>query len=161
MTAIAHLATPVSFGFKDPVPILHAAVNGTKTVLNSALINAGPQLKTVVLMSSIASVKSSHPAPHTFTENDWNDFAEKMCEEQGTETPGPVIYSASKVASERAFWEVKEKNKPTFTMASVNPVYGPYNLLAFFAHITHYTMLIDSPASSLGPLSSLHSPLQP
>jgi nucleoside-diphosphate-sugar epimerase len=123
VTAIAHLAAPVSLGFKDPAPILHAAVNGTKTILKSALAHAGPQLKTIVLMSSIASVKSLHPAPYTFTEKDWNDFAENMCEAKGTETPGPVIYSASKVAGEKAFWEFQREESPSFTMTSVNPVY--------------------------------------
>src|ERR1051325_9825170 len=123
VTAITNLASPVSFGFKDPAPILHAAINGTKTILNSAIAQAGPQLKTVVIMSSIAAVKNAHPPPYTFTEKDWNDYAEKVCEEKGTETPGPVIYSASKVAAEKAFWEFQRERQPAFTMASVNPVY--------------------------------------
>lgn len=73
-------------------------------------------------MSSIAAVRSSHPPPYTFTENDWNDFAEKMCEAKGKETPGIIIYAASKVAAEKAFWKFKEEEKPAFAMASVNPV---------------------------------------
>jgi nucleoside-diphosphate-sugar epimerase len=123
VTAIAHLASPVSLSFTDPVPILHAAIAGTKTLLASALANGGPGLKAVVVMSSIASVRSSHPPPYTFTERDWNDFAEDMCAEKGTDTPGMVIYAASKVAAERAFWEFKEREKPGWGMASVNPVY--------------------------------------
>lgn len=73
-------------------------------------------------MSSIASVRSSRPPPYTFTEKDWNDFAEKMCEEKGKDTPGIVIYAASKVAAEKAFWEFKEKEKVGFGMCAVNPV---------------------------------------
>ncbi|KAF2849307.1 putative NAD dependent epimerase/dehydratase [Plenodomus tracheiphilus IPT5] len=122
ITHIAHLASPVSFGFKDPVPIIHAAVRGTETILNSALAHSGPQLKSVVTMSSIASIKGAHPAPHTFTEKDWNDFAEAMCEKRGTKTPGPVIYSASKAAGERTFWKWRDEHKPKFTMAALNPV---------------------------------------
>lgn len=114
----------MSFGFKDPKPILHAAVQGTKTILESAIAHAGPQLKTVIVMSSIASVKNANPAPYTFTEKDWNDYAEKMCEEKGTDTPGPVIYSASKVAAEKAFWAFQKERKPAFTMTSINPVYA-------------------------------------
>ena len=125
MTAIAHLAAPVSFYFKDPTPIIHAAVNGTKAILNSALIHAGSQLKTIVLMSSIAAVVNAHPPPYTLTENDWNNFAENMCEEQKRETPGPVIYCASKVAGEKAFWEFQKERQPPFTMTSLNPVYVP------------------------------------
>ncbi|KAF2025053.1 putative NAD dependent epimerase/dehydratase [Setomelanomma holmii] len=123
VTAIAHLASPVSFGFRDPAPILHAAINGTKIILNSALANVGPSLKTIVVMSSIAAVKSSAQPPYTFTEKDWNDYAEQVCEAKGTETPGPVIYSASKVAAERAFWDFQKDKKPSFTMTAVNPVY--------------------------------------
>ncbi|KAH7085576.1 hypothetical protein BKA63DRAFT_20804 [Paraphoma chrysanthemicola] len=127
VTAIAHLASPVSFGFKDPAPILHAAISGTKTVLNSAYAYAGPSLKTVVIMSSIAAVKNAAKPPYTFTEKDWNDTAEKLCEAKGTDTPGPVIYSASKVAAEKAFWEFQKEKKPPFTMTAVNPVFviGP------------------------------------
>ncbi|KAH7401533.1 putative NAD dependent epimerase/dehydratase [Pyrenochaeta sp. MPI-SDFR-AT-0127] len=161
VTAIAHLASPVSFGFKDPAPIIHAAVNGTKTVLHSAFTNAGPQLKTIVLMSSIASVKSSHPAPYIFTEKDWNDFAEKICEEQGSEAPGPVIYSASKVASEKAFWEFHAKNKQTFTMASVNPVFviGPPLIAPLTAsaigETIHSIWEVFSGTSNIEPLAGL------
>jgi nucleoside-diphosphate-sugar epimerase len=75
-------------------------------------------------MSSIAAVRSSHPPPYTFTEKDWNDFAERMCEDKGKETPGIVIYAASKVAAEKVFWEFKKENeeKLGFGMSSVNPV---------------------------------------
>ncbi|KAF1920299.1 hypothetical protein BDU57DRAFT_440157 [Ampelomyces quisqualis] len=127
VTAIAHLASPVSMTFTDPAPILHAAINGTKTILNSAHQFAGPQLKSVVVMSSIASTRPVTEPPYTISENDWNDFAEKLCEEHGTATPGPVIYSASKAAAERAFWKFQEDKKPSWSMASVNPVFviGP------------------------------------
>lgn len=63
-----------------------------------------------------------HEPPPTFTEKDWNDYAEKTCEAKGTETPGAVIHSASKVAAERAFWQFRDEKKPGFTMTAVNPV---------------------------------------
>jgi nucleoside-diphosphate-sugar epimerase len=103
---------------------LHAAIIGTQTILESALAHAGPQLKSIVVMSSIAAIRSSQTPPYTFTEKDWNDVAEKMCAEKGTETPGPMIYAASKVAAEKAFWNFKKEKKPGFAMASVNPVYA-------------------------------------
>ncbi|KAH7138109.1 hypothetical protein B0J11DRAFT_513605 [Dendryphion nanum] len=127
VTAIAHLAAPVSFGFTDPVPILHAAVNGTKTILESALQFAGPQLKTVVIMSSIAAVLNGSPPPYKLSEKDWNNFAEGMVEAQGKETPGPIIYVASKAAAEKAFWAFRDEKKPSWSMTAVNPVFviGP------------------------------------
>ncbi|KAF2466761.1 NAD(P)-binding protein [Lindgomyces ingoldianus] len=126
VTGIAHMASPVSFFFKDPDPILHAAINGTRTMLDSAL-KAGSQLKTVVIISSIAAVKNQSQPPYTFTEKDWNDFAEAECERLGKETPGPIIYSASKVGAEKMFWKFRDEEKPGFTMTAINPVFviGP------------------------------------
>ncbi|KAF2737933.1 NAD(P)-binding protein [Polyplosphaeria fusca] len=127
VTAIAHMASPVSFNFTDPVPILHAAIHGTKTLLTSAYTHAGPTLKTIVLISSIAAIRNQTPAPYTFSETDWNDYAESEVQRLGTDTPGPVIYSASKTASEKAFWEFRDTVHPSFTMTAINPVFviGP------------------------------------
>ncbi|KAI8939710.1 hypothetical protein NX059_003463 [Plenodomus lindquistii] len=161
VTFIAHLASPVSFVFKDPVPVLHAAVRGTETILNSALAHAGPQLRSVVLMSSVASVKNSHPAPYTFTEKDWNDYAEAMCKKHGTNTPGPVIYSASKAAGERAFWKWRDENKPGFAMAALNPVMvmGPALLplesASQVAESYHIVYAVYSGASNVKPMVML------
>lgn len=61
------------------------------------------------------------------TGKDWNNTAEALCEELGTETPGPAIYAASKTATKRAFWKFQVEKKPSFTTTSVNPVFviGP------------------------------------
>lgn len=130
MTVIAHLASPVSFHFSDPDPVIHAAVNGTKSILASAL-KAGPQLKSFILLSSIVAIRTLTPAPYAFTEKDWNDWAEAKVAELGKNAPGPVIYSASKTASEKAFWAVRNSNKPSFTMTAINPVYVPQPFLQF------------------------------
>jgi len=84
-------------------------------------------------MSSIASVWNQTQQPgYVFTEKDWNHQAEAECTKLGKETPGRIIYSASKNAGERVFWEWREKNNPTFAMSAVNPVYV---LLFFYASI--------------------------
>jgi nucleoside-diphosphate-sugar epimerase len=124
VTHIAHIASPVSLNFTDPAPILHAAVSGTTSVLASAL-SAGSQLKTVLLMSSIAAVKNLAPLPYTLTDADWNEWVTPIVDDlmgKGQEVPGPFIYLASKVAAERAFWRWKEEKKPGFEMVAVNPV---------------------------------------
>lgn len=121
-TAIAHLASPVSFHFNDPEPILYAAINGTKTILTSALAHAGSGLQSITLLSSIAAVKNVHLPPYAFTEADWNDIAEAKVAELGKATPGPFIYSASKVAAEKAFWQFRDEKKPAFAMTAINPV---------------------------------------
>ncbi|KAF8847321.1 NAD(P)-binding protein [Acephala macrosclerotiorum] len=125
--AIAHMASPVSFNFTDPDPIIKAALHGTNSVLASALKFGPPTLQHVVLTSSIAAVVSTKEPPYIFTEKDWNNESLAEIERLGKETPGPHIYRGSKVASETAFWKFREENKPTFTMTAINPafVYGP------------------------------------
>jgi nucleoside-diphosphate-sugar epimerase len=74
-------------------------------------------------MSSIAAVKNANQPPYVLTEKDWNDVAEAEVKRQGKNTPGAFIYSASKVAAEKAFWAFRDAKKPSFTMTAVNPVY--------------------------------------
>jgi nucleoside-diphosphate-sugar epimerase len=73
-------------------------------------------------MSSIAAIKTQDPPPYTFTERDWNNFAEAEVARLGKATPGPIIYAASKAASEKAFWKFRDENTPSFAMTAVNPV---------------------------------------
>ncbi|KAL6409585.1 hypothetical protein AUP68_05961 [Ilyonectria robusta] len=117
--AIAHLASPVSFRFTDPDPVLEAAVEGTRGILESALKE--PSIKSVVLMSSIAAVMNKKEDSPRFTEADWNTEALDQVKILGKKTPGPLIYVASKVASERAFWEFRIEKKPSFSMSAINP----------------------------------------
>ena len=126
VTAIAHLATPVSMGFTDPEPIINTAVNGTRSILYSAL-KAGPQLKSFVVLSSVVAIMSSAQPPYVFTESDWNDWAEPTVAAKGKDAPGMAIYCASKVAAEKAFWAFKDQEKPSFTQTALNPVFviGP------------------------------------
>ncbi|KAF4467513.1 dihydroflavonol 4-reductase [Fusarium albosuccineum] len=112
--AVAHLAAPVSLSFTDPDPVLEAAAQGTRSVLESA--------------ATEPSVKS---LPYRFTEADWNDGALPLVKKLGKNAPGPLIYAASKVASEKAFWEFRDEKKPSFTMTALNPTFvmGPYTAL--------------------------------
>ncbi|RVX73465.1 hypothetical protein B0A52_03107 [Exophiala mesophila] len=119
--AIAHTATPVSMTFTDPEPILHAAVNGTKSILESSL-KAGPQLKLLIFMSSIAAIWSNNEPPYTYTEKDWNNASEALVSQLGKNAPGPQIYIASKAAAEKAFWKFRDDNKPSAAYATINPV---------------------------------------
>ncbi len=118
--AIAHLASPVSMFFKDPAPVIRAAVEGTTAVLESAARSAS--VRSVVLMSSIVAVLTAPTdEPRVLTEADWNDWAEGIAAARGSDTPGPVIYSASKAAAEKAFWRFRDERKPAFTMTAINP----------------------------------------
>ncbi|KAM0351959.1 hypothetical protein ACHAPU_002475 [Fusarium lateritium] len=124
--AIAHLAAGVSLSFTDPEPVLEVAIRGTESVLESALTESS--IKTVVLMSSIAAITAiNQETPHRFTEADWNDAALVAVKQLGKESPSPLIYVASKVAGERAFWKFRDERKPSFTMTALNPTFvmGP------------------------------------
>ncbi|KAK9331535.1 hypothetical protein V1520DRAFT_390464 [Lipomyces starkeyi] len=105
--------------FKDPVPVLHGAINGTRTLLEAAL-NQGDQLKTVVLMSSTVAVMSPREPGHIYTEKDWNETAEDQVARLGAEARSIPIYSASKTAAERIFWRFRDEKEPAFTMTAVS-----------------------------------------
>lgn len=107
--------------FTDPDPVLRDAIIGTQRALESA--NKEPSVKSFVLMSSIVSVFIPRDDDYTFTEADWNTVAEDAVKQLGKATPGPVIYSASKVAAERALWKFRDDYKPKFTMTAINPWY--------------------------------------
>ncbi|CCT69936.1 related to V.vinifera dihydroflavonol 4-reductase [Fusarium fujikuroi IMI 58289] len=124
--AIAHLAAGVSLSFTDPDPVLEVAIQGTLGVLESAITESS--VKSVVLMSSVASIiNGSKEAPARFTEADWNDEALAAVKKLGKESPSFLIYAASKVASEKAFWKFRDDRSPSFTMTALNPVFvmGP------------------------------------
>ncbi|KAI0123604.1 hypothetical protein BJ170DRAFT_89123 [Xylariales sp. AK1849] len=126
VTAIAHLATPVSFFFTDPDYVINTAVNGVKSVLESAA--KAPSVKSFVLLSSIVAVMGyDNIAGHVYTEADWNDGAAGIVAELGEKTPGPVIYSTSKTEAEREFWKFQQEKKPGFSLTAINPVFvaGP------------------------------------
>lgn len=123
--AVAHLAAPVSMHFTDPDPIINTATKATEEILVSAAKE--PSVKSFVLMSSITAVSGRADGPHIWTEKDWNDFAPDFVAKNGKSSPGPLIYSASKVAAERAFWKFRDEHHPSFTMTAINPVFvaGP------------------------------------
>jgi nucleoside-diphosphate-sugar epimerase len=118
--AIAHLATPVVFDSGDVEYIVGTAVRGTLSILDSAL-KAGESLKSFVFMSSTSAVRMRIPGPCTFTEKDWNTQAEAQIKEDGDTAFGHVIYAASKVASERAFWGWVKEKKPSFAATALCP----------------------------------------
>ncbi|KAL2121756.1 hypothetical protein VTJ04DRAFT_2211 [Mycothermus thermophilus] len=135
--AIAHLASPVSMTETDPTPMMRAAVQGTTSLLTSALAestkplsssSSSSPLRSVVFMSTISAIFSpNRPANHIFTEADWNDAAEAALQRLGKDTPGYVVYQASKTAAERAFWRFAEEERPRFGMVALcpAPVLGP------------------------------------
>ncbi|KAI4115209.1 MAG: hypothetical protein LQ345_004149 [Seirophora villosa] len=104
-------------GAFDEAVKFDVAVAGAISILDSAIRHAGPRLSSFVFTSSIAACTDPQaPLPKTFTENDWNTWAEaeaksKEFEELEDAAKGPVLYQASKTAAERAVWQWREEKK--------------------------------------------------
>jgi nucleoside-diphosphate-sugar epimerase len=104
--------------------LIDPAVIGTTGILK-AIKKSAPSVKRVVITSSFASIvngsKGFWPG-HTYSEEDWNPITSQ----EATENP-MMGYRASKTFAEKAAWEFIEKEKPNFTLATINPpmVFGP------------------------------------
>jgi nucleoside-diphosphate-sugar epimerase len=111
----------------DPAPMMRAAVKGTTSLLASALAESQRDpgkgaLKSVVFMSTISAIFSPSRRPgHVFTEADWNDAAEEEVRRLGRDTPGYVIYQASKTAAERAFWKLGKETDTRLNLTALCP----------------------------------------
>src|SRR5713101_5787437 len=79
------------------------AVQGTTTILNSALKH-GNTLKRVVLTSSAVAALEVTSVPRVFTESTWNEAAVEAVKTKAS-APAPLIYFASKTLAEKAAWE--------------------------------------------------------
>ncbi|KAH9909644.1 hypothetical protein F4778DRAFT_7626 [Xylariomycetidae sp. FL2044] len=125
--AILHLASPLGeIWTTDPREVVRMALESTISILDSAM-TAGPQLQSVVYMSSAAALFETPPESRIHSEEDWNTTSEPLIEELGSEAGGFNAYCASKTVSERAFWRFHKERKPAFGMTALQPTYflGP------------------------------------
>lgn len=99
---------------------VNAAVDGTMSILHSAL-KAGPQLKSFVVVSSIAAVTDLRPQVKVLDERDWDVGAIKIYNRRGDDIPPFPAYMAAKTLAERAFWKFRDDYKPSFGMSSTHP----------------------------------------
>ncbi|KAH6695173.1 ketoreductase [Plectosphaerella plurivora] len=133
VVGVAHIASPgmSAADLADPVGAIDNATAGTTNVLRSIEANAGPQLRGVVLISSIATIMSLENTPgYRYTGAEFNESYIDMTRAMGKDSPVPLRYTAVKVAVERAFWDFFKRTDapaPAFTGVSVNPsfVIGP------------------------------------
>jgi len=133
--AVIHTASPFHFNIIDiQKQLLDPAFIGTTGVLKSIKKNA-PTVKRVVITSSFAAIinpyKGNWPG-HVYTEEDWDP----LTHEEALKDSG-AGYRASKTFAEKAAWEFVGKEKPNFTLATLNPplVLGP---------IVHYLNSLDA-----------------
>ncbi|KAG7660873.1 uncharacterized protein J8A68_005548 [[Candida] subhashii] len=125
-TVFIHTASPVTFSATDvEKELLIPAVQGTKNVL-AAISKHGPQIKRVVITSSIVAMLTWSPSSfdneRSHTEEDWNPITYEESKENSF-----VGYLGSKKFAELAAWEYIKENKSNFDISFVNPAYvfGP------------------------------------
>ncbi|KAG5351733.1 hypothetical protein C0989_005134 [Termitomyces sp. Mn162] len=97
--AIIHTASPFYLDAVSVNELLEPAVNGTVSILKSALAY-GQEIKRVVVISSAAAV-SDFSVYKLLNEDDWNEPSIKEIKEKGADAAGYVKYFASKTAAER------------------------------------------------------------
>ncbi|CAC9887645.1 unnamed protein product, partial [Aureobasidium pullulans] len=126
--AVIHTASPFHFNVTDvQKELLDPAVIGTTGILKS-IKKSAPSVKRVVITSSFAAIinpsKANWP-DHTYTEADWNPITQ----EEAVQNPANG-YRASKTFAEKASWDFLEKEKPNFTISTMNPplVLGPIRI---------------------------------
>ncbi|KAI0368231.1 NAD(P)-binding protein [Pilatotrama ljubarskyi] len=120
--AIIHTASPVKFDEEDPEAYIKPAVDGTLSILRSALRH-GRNVKRVVITSSIAAVMSTFAPPGVYSEEHWNEDAVRTVREQGRNAPGDIKYIASKALSEKAAWDFmnEHKDQASFDLCTILP----------------------------------------
>ncbi|KAL9011086.1 MAG: hypothetical protein Q9180_009228, partial [Flavoplaca navasiana] len=122
---VIHTASPFHFNITDTKKdLLDPAIIGTTGILK-AIKKSAPSVKRVIITSSFAAVfspKIGNRPGYTYSEKDWNPTTE----EEAIQDP-PSGYRASKTFAEKAAWEFVEKEKPNFTVSTMNPpmVFGP------------------------------------
>ncbi|KAL8925428.1 MAG: hypothetical protein Q9208_003520 [Pyrenodesmia sp. 3 TL-2023] len=122
---VIHTASPFHLNVTDAQKdLLDPAIIGTTGILKAIKKNA-PNVKRVVITSSFAAIFSpqvGNRPEHTYSEKDWNTITA----EEATQDPLSG-YRASKTFAEKAAWDFVEKEKPNFTVSTMNPpmVFGP------------------------------------
>ncbi|OBA23424.1 NAD(P)-binding protein [Metschnikowia bicuspidata var. bicuspidata NRRL YB-4993] len=125
LDAFLHLASPFTFKAKDvEKELLNPAVNGTTNALKS-IQNHGSQISKVIVTSSHAAMfdasKAKDPS-YADNEESWNPITWKEAK-----TNPQLAFIASKKYAEKAAWDFVAKEKPTFSLNTINPVFvfGP------------------------------------
>ncbi|KZP00298.1 NAD dependent epimerase/dehydratase [Calocera viscosa TUFC12733] len=122
---VIHVASPVLFDFTDNKrDMLDPAIEGTMNLLRAAA--EVPQVKHVVITSSLSAVMINPKDGHKYTEDDWNN---STYEEAAECPPGKqgFVYCASKALAEKAAWKFVVDDGAPFGLTVFCPpmIYGP------------------------------------
>ncbi|CAF2638233.1 unnamed protein product [Rotaria sp. Silwood2] len=129
---IIHVASPVQLALTDPEKdFLLPAINGTMGVLQAAHKynqNHLAKIKRIVITSSFAAVFDPNKGvqrDYSYTEKDWCPFT--YVDGVAAKNDRATVYRASKTCAERVAWDFLDKEKPSFTIATICApmVFGP------------------------------------
>ncbi|KAH8775268.1 aldehyde reductase [Diaporthe sp. PMI_573] len=105
-------------GSRDPAVHIPRTVNGALNSLKAAATEPG--LRRFVYTSSSFAVTQPKPNKQfTVTTSTFNEEAVERCKQPNP--PGETVYSAAKVAAERAIEQWVRENKPTFVVNTLQP----------------------------------------
>ncbi|RYP38040.1 hypothetical protein DL767_002689 [Monosporascus sp. MG133] len=138
-----HTASPCHLNFTDPQKeLVDPAVLGTTNILR-AIKREAPQVRRVIITSSVAAIFNAKDTSRAFTEQSWNP------NDLSNIHDGPgVAYCVAKTLAERAAWDFVAEEKPNFDLVTVNPplVFGP---------VVHHFASIDAVNASNERLADL------
>ncbi|RKF77794.1 Ketoreductase azaE [Golovinomyces cichoracearum] len=126
LEVVIHTASPFQLKVENvKKDLLDPAIEGTNGILVAIKKNA-PSVRRVVITSSFAAIiafdNAANGSPFTYSEKSWNPITEAHA------LQNPLFgYKASKTFAERAAWDFVEKEKPNFSLTTINPplVFGP------------------------------------
>ena len=119
--AIVHVAT-VSSLESNPNNVIPQTVASTTSILHAA--QHEPSVRQFVYTSSCAAAYFPNPDDKSHVERDtWNEKAVQLAWASPPHGPekGFIVYSASKVAAEKAVWKFVEEKEPRFSVNVVSP----------------------------------------
>lgn len=141
---VMHTASPVTLDFTDAqTDLIEPALHGTTNMLRAVQRDA-PQIRRVIITSSIAAMLDAKNPTLTFSEQTWNPSGlANIHESKGT------AYMVAKTLAERAAWDYMRDEKPSFDLVTVNPplVLGP--LLCHLATVDSINMSNASLADAI------------
>lgn len=123
VSGVAHVAAVMTMD-PDVETVMNTTVTGTLNALKSAAKE--PSIKRVVLTSSSVAVRDmgSHVPERPVTVNEYNDGALELVRNMPASwtdrQKGHVVYTASKVLSEKKAWEWMKEHKPHFGLNTGN-----------------------------------------
>ena len=119
---VMHVASPCTLTYTDAQKdIIEPALTGTNSLLRSIHRDA-PQVRRVILTSSISAMLDVRNPATTFSEQTWNP-----ADPADIHLSKGMAYMIAKTLTERAAWDYVRVEKPPFDLVTVNPplVLGP------------------------------------